>query len=165
MRTDAIGRLLLAVVLLGGGVALAAGRAEVTDPSKVPAPARARRPAELTPSAQRYYRTQYGVEIVGAKLASSGALVRFSYKVTDEGKARIVNDRRSTAILVDERTGAHLAVPVMEKVGPLRQTFSPENGKEYWILFSNKGGLVKPGSRVDVLIGNFRAIGLAVAGD
>jgi hypothetical protein len=55
-----------------------------------------------------------------------------------------------------------LQVPVMEKVGPLRQAMTPESGKEYWMVFSNKGNFVKPGDRVEVLIGSFHADGLMV---
>jgi hypothetical protein len=36
------------------------------------------------------------------------------------------------------------------------------NGKDYWVLFSNKGDLVKVGDRVDVVIGDFSATGLVV---
>jgi hypothetical protein len=50
----------------------------------------------------------------------------------------------------------------MEKVGELRQTATPELGREYWMVFANRGKLVKPGQRVDVMIGPFRAEGLTV---
>jgi hypothetical protein len=55
-----------------------------------------------------------------------------------------------------------LKVPVMEKVGPLRQAFAPEVGKEYWMVFSNKGDVVKKGERVSVVVGSFRVDGLVV---
>ena len=50
----------------------------------------------------------------------------------------------------------------MEKVGQLRQTATPENGREYWMVFSNRSHIVKPGNRVTVVIGTFRAQGLVV---
>jgi hypothetical protein len=34
--------------------------------------------------------------------------------------------------------------------------------KIYWTAFSNKGGFVKPGHSVNVVIGQFRAEGLVV---
>jgi len=37
-----------------------------------------------------------------------------------------------------------------------------ENGKTYWMAFSNKGSLVKPGHRVSVVIGPVRIDGLIV---
>jgi len=53
-------------------------------------------------------------------------------------------------------------VPSMDKVGQLRQSGPPEAGKTYWMVFSNKGNLVRPGHRVGVVIGAFRATSLAV---
>jgi hypothetical protein len=50
----------------------------------------------------------------------------------------------------------------MEQIGQLRQSADPEEGKSYWMAFSNKGRLVKRGDRVDVVIGQFRADGLVV---
>jgi len=44
----------------------------------------------------------------------------------------------------------------------LRQTAKPENGREYWMAFSNKSKLIKPGSRVDIVIGSFRINDLVV---
>jgi hypothetical protein len=55
-----------------------------------------------------------------------------------------------------------LAVPSLEKIGKLRQSSTPLPGKVYWMAFSNRGGHVKPGHRVDVVIGQFRATSLVV---
>jgi hypothetical protein len=123
---------------------------------------RSRGTPELTPSARRYYQSVWGVDILGVKPVSSGAMLRFSYRVVDANKAKALNDKKATPHLVDQATRASLVIPTMEKVGQLRQSATPENGREYWMLFSNKGNFVKPGSRVDVVIGNFRAEGLIV---
>ena len=64
--------------------------------------------------------------------------------------------------MVSQRARVVLQVPVMDKVGALRQSMPPETGKDYWMVFSNKGNFVKPGDRVDVLIGAFHADGLMV---
>ncbi len=118
--------------------------------------------SELNGKAKRYYQHIWGVDILGVKLVSSGLMLRFSYRVLDANKAQTLNDKKATPLLIDQKTGAQLVVPTMEKVGQLRQSSRPENGREYWMLFSNKGNLVKAGSRVDVVIGNFRAKGLMV---
>jgi hypothetical protein len=118
--------------------------------------------AELNPKAKRYYQLNWGVDILGVKLVSSGLMLRFSYRVLDANKARTLNDKKATPLLIDQKTGTKLVVPTMEKVGQLRQSPPPENGREYWMVFSNNGHLVKAGSRVDVVIGNFRAKGLMV---
>jgi hypothetical protein len=49
----------------------------------------------------------------------------------------------------------------MEKVR-LRQSMTPENGKTYWMVFSNKGNHVKAGHQVSVVIGQVRIDGLVV---
>ncbi len=117
---------------------------------------------ELNPKARKYYQRVWGIDILGVKPVSSGSLLRFSYRVLDAKRATALNDKRATPLLIDQSTGARLVVPTMEKVGQLRQSSAPENGREYWMLFSNKGSLVRPGSRVDVVIGTFRAVGLVV---
>jgi len=63
---------------------------------------------------------------------------------------------------VDERARVRLVVPNMDRIGNLRQSSPPEVGKVYWMVFSNKEKFVKPGDRVSVVIGKFRADGLLV---
>jgi hypothetical protein len=108
------------------------------------------------------YRRLWGVDELKLKATSSGALIRFSFRVVDANKAKVLNDKKVAPILTDETTGARLEVPIMEKVGQLRQTATPQNGREYWMVFLNRSHLVKPGSRVAVEIGNFRVSGLVV---
>jgi hypothetical protein len=117
---------------------------------------------ELTSVQKRYYGLIWGVEILGVKVVSSGLMLRFSYRVLDANKAKVLNDKKATPLLIDQKSGSKLEVPTLEKVGQLRQSPPPENGHEYWMVFSNKGEVVKPGSRVDIVIGNFRAKGLVV---
>jgi hypothetical protein len=116
----------------------------------------------MTESARKIYELQWGVSRMSAQLAESGQLVRFSYQVTDATKAAILNDKASSPYLLDEKAHAVLQVPTMEKVGQLRQSNSPENGKSYWMVFSNKGYIVKPGHQVSVVIGRFRVDKLVV---
>jgi hypothetical protein len=107
------------------------------------------------------YQALWGIDRVRVSTVSSGAFLRFSYRVLEANKAKALHDERSTPYLIDEKTGAVLQVPNLPKVGELRPKMTPVDGKAYWMVFSNKG-LVKPGSRVDVLIGRFRADGLVV---
>ena len=109
-----------------------------------------------------YYKRKWGVDVVGVRLVSSGAMLRFSYRVIDSEKAKPLNDKRWNPYLIDEATGAKLGVPEMEKVGKLRQTGPTQEGRVYWMVFGNPGSLVKHGNRVDVVIGNFRADGIVV---
>ena len=64
--------------------------------------------------------------------------------------------------LFDAQAGVKLVVPQMEKVGKLRQESTPHTGMTYWMAFSNPTRAVKPGHRVDVVIGRFRANNLIV---
>jgi hypothetical protein len=135
-----------------------------------PSPAAAKRkphPTHYAPDrfagrAGKFYELTWGVDSLNVKLVESGELVRFSYRVLDPLKARLLNDKQSEASLIDPKAGVRLAVPTMEKVGQLRQTASPEAGRSYWMTFSNKGGHVVRGDRVDVVIGTFKASFLAV---
>ena len=95
-------------------------------------------------------------------MVSSGFMLRFSFRVLDADKAKVLNDKKNTPYLIDETTNTKMEVPAMEKIGKLRQTAAPENGRQYWMIFSNRGLVVKPGNRVDIVIGNFRVNGLVV---
>jgi hypothetical protein len=117
---------------------------------------------EMPASARQMYALTWGVDELTVKIAESGQLVRFSYRVTDADKAGALNEKTSTPYLLDEKARAILQVPTMEKVGPLRQSQMPEIGKSYWMVFSNKGDHVKVGDRVSVVIGRMRVDGLIV---
>ena len=120
------------------------------------------RPDRFAGRAAAYYRLIWGIEGLSVRSAESGEVIRFSYQVLDPQKAKVLNDQKLEPALIDEGAHVTLVVPMMDKVGKLRQTTSPEPGKTYWMLFSNKGGHVKRGDRVDVVIGNFHANGLVV---
>jgi hypothetical protein len=119
-------------------------------------------PIRLAKRATALYESVWGVDSLIVKWAESGELVRFSYRVTDPEKAKVLADKKSEPVLIDPQAGVKLVVPTMEKVGALRQTSTPEAGKSYWMAFSNSGRRVKRGDHVDVVIGTFRAQGLTV---
>jgi hypothetical protein len=107
-------------------------------------------------------RRLWGVDNVHVRSTASGALVRFSYRVVDADKARTLNSKDATPYLVDEQHGLALQIPVMEQVGQLRQVAAPQNGRDYWMAFSNKGRYLKPGNHVTLIAGNLRISGLVV---
>jgi hypothetical protein len=112
--------------------------------------------------ARQYYALFWGVEDFSVKSVESGEIVRFSYRVLDADKAKMLNDKKNEPSLIDPQASVRLVVPTLEKVGQLRQSTAPEAGKVYWMAFSNKGRYVKPGHRVNITIGNFHADGLIV---
>jgi hypothetical protein len=120
------------------------------------------RPSPFSKRAQLHYDLTWGVDSLKVKYAESGEMIRFSYRVLDSEKAKSLNDKKNEPSLIDLKAGVKLVVPSLEKVGKLRQSSTPEAGKMYWMAFSNKGRLVKPGDRVNVVIGNFHANGLVV---
>ena len=109
-----------------------------------------------------FYRTVWGVDSIDVKWGESGEVIRFSYRVLDAHKAAALNDKRFAPSLIDPRAGVSLVVPALENVGQLRQSATPEDGKSYWMVFSNKGRLVKRGDHVAVVIGPFKAENLVV---
>jgi hypothetical protein len=120
------------------------------------------RPATHDEHATRYYMAAWGVDRMRVSRVASGTLIRFTYRVSDPVQAAALRDKAATPVLYAPRAHAQLSVPIMEKIGPLRQTGALEAGREYWIAFSNKGNLVRPGDRVNVSVGRFHAEGLLV---
>ena len=110
-----------------------------------------------------YYEAVWGIEVPSVKAVESGVILRFNYRVLDPEKAKPLNDKKLNPLLVSPEKGIQLVVPSMEKVGQLRQApHELEAGKSYWMAFSNSGRLLKPGDRVDIVIGSFHARGLLV---
>ncbi len=119
-------------------------------------------PGRLSTHALAYYGAVWGINDLTVKAVESGELIRFSYQVLEPQKASLLNDKAKTPYLIAPDAGIRLSIPTLEKVGQLRQSGSPEYGKSYWMAFSNPGRRVKPGDRVDIVIGQFRAQGLVV---
>lgn len=112
--------------------------------------------------ARMYYQGVFGVDGLVVRQVEAGEMIRFSYRVLDPDKAKVLNDKKYQPELIDPRAGVKLSVPSLEKVGQLRQSVTPEAGKSYWMAFSNKGRLVKRGDLVEIVIGTFHATGLIV---
>ena len=109
-----------------------------------------------------YYEGVWGVGELRVKVAESGELIRFNYRVVDPEKAKALNDKKAEPVLFDAQARVKLVVPQLEKVGSLRQSSTPKAGMVYWMAFSNPTLAVKRGHRVDVVIGSFRANNLIV---
>lgn len=120
------------------------------------------RPTRTHTRAREYYQSVWGIDNMLVRHTASSNLIRFSYRVTDPERAKVLGDKQITPYLIGQRSHAMLKIPVMEKVGQLRQTGTAVAGKEYWMVFSNKGNLVKPGEPVNVVIGPFHVEGLVV---
>ncbi|RQZ38582.1 hypothetical protein DIE16_14420 [Burkholderia sp. Bp9090] len=120
------------------------------------------RPVKLPQHAKTYYQATRGIDNMRVRHTASDNLIRFSYRVTDPMAAKGLGDKNAMPHLYGQTSHALLDIPVMDKIGPLRQSGPPQAGQEYWMVFSNKGNLIKPGERVNVLIGSFHIDGLVV---
>jgi hypothetical protein len=115
-----------------------------------------------TAKSKHYYSEVWGVDKLRASYTSSGNLIKFSYRVIQPKLAKTLGDHENAPELIGIRSNAVLHIPTMEKIGQLRQMSAAEADKDYWMVFSNKGNLVRPGDEVSVIIGRFRADGLIV---
>jgi hypothetical protein len=130
--------------------------------SAAPHPSSPYHTEKLTEKAKQLYAGVWGIDALKVSYTSSGNLIRFSYRVLDPVRAKPLADKKSTPYMLGQKSHALLQVPVMEKIGALRQAAPPEAGQDYWMVFSNKGHPIKPGDRVNVMIGSFHADGLMV---
>jgi hypothetical protein len=167
MSTTGLALAPLVVGLLAGSVAWAQPPAPQTPAAHAPSAQAPRtrsryRPDRFAGRAGSYYRLVWGVDSLAVKWVESGEVLRFTYRVLDPSKAQALNDKKTEPVLTAPEAGVQLVVPSMENVGQLRQSAPPEEGKSYWMVFSNKGRLVKRGAHVSVVIGAFHADGLVV---
>jgi hypothetical protein len=170
MRLPGTALLLVAVFAVG---MLVSAPAQSATPAQAAAPAPPSAPSappvwrgsqlnRLSQRAQMYYAGAWGVDDLHVKVAESGQIIRFNYRVVDPQKATVLNDKKVEPELFDPQGKVMLVVPQMEKVGKLRQSSTPKVGMTYWMAFSNPTLAVKRGHRVDVVIGSFRATNLVV---
>ena len=154
----------LAVLMTGCLIVCTGAQADAPQPPKSNAaqPAAIPRAIPRSTRGEMWYAARYGVDQMRVRYTASGASVEFRYRVVDPDKAAMLTDKHATPYMIDEQTGIKLEVPVMEQIGALRQTAPPEQGREYWMLFANRGKVVKPGQRVDVSMGAFHVRGLTV---
>ncbi len=78
----------------------------------------------------------------------------------EEGRAAL--RPQDEAEPVHQSSGKVLVVPSTAKLGPLRNSYTPKEGRIYWMFFGNAGDLVKSGDKVTVAIGDFRAENIVV---
>ena len=106
--------------------------------------------------------SQWGVEVASIRLTAHNHMIDYRYRVLDAEKAADLFKRQIKPQLIHQETGYALAVPDTAKVGPLRNSNTPQDGKIYWMFFGNAGDLVKAGDRVTVVIGDYRVEDLVV---
>jgi hypothetical protein len=105
---------------------------------------------------------QWGIEITSIRLTANDYMIDYRYKVLDAAKATDLFKRQIKPYLIHQETEKVLAVPETAKLGPLRSSNTPQEGKIYWMFFGNAGDLVKTGDKVTIVIGDFQVEDLIV---
>ena len=118
--------------------------------------------ASAAVTASEQLAAQWGVEVASIRLTAHNHMIDYRYRVLDAQKATDLFNRQIKPHLIHQKTGKVLAVPETAKLGPLRNSNIPKDGKIYWMLFGNAGGLVQSGDQVTVVIGEFRVEDLVV---
>jgi len=132
------------------------------------AAAEARRLAGLQPDPgpdSKALADKWGVEVIGMRLTSAGYMLDFRFRVLDADKALPLFDHRIKPYVVADKSDIKLPVPMAPKVGAFRPTNRGKNikaDKTYYMVFANPDSYVKPGEKVSVVIGDFRAENLTV---
>ena len=105
---------------------------------------------------------KWGIELVAMRSTAAGHMVDFRYRVLDAEKAAPLFVRKTKPYLIHQESGKALAVPNTAKLGSLRNSNIPQQGRTYWMFFGNSHGLIQIGDKVTVAIGDFRAIDIEV---
>jgi hypothetical protein len=105
---------------------------------------------------------KWGIRPLSIRQTADGNMLDFRYRITDAEKASPFFSPAIKPIIIDEDTGAVMAVPNVPKVGSMRSTRKPLKDRNYFILFANPQKHIKPGHKVTVVIGDYRAEHLVV---
>ena len=105
---------------------------------------------------------KWGIELVAMRSTAAGHMVDFRYRVLDAEKAAPLFERQTKPYLIHQSSGKVLAVPNTAKLGSLRNSNTPQEGRTYWMFFGNHHGVVQSGDKVTVAIGDFRAADIEV---
>ena len=106
---------------------------------------------------------EWGIEVVGLYPAVGGRVLDLRYKILETAKAALLPNQPGQIYLIDEATGAAISLPNSPRTGSIPQNPQKlEAGRTYSMGFPNPGGRFKSGSKVTVVIGNFRAEHLTV---
>lgn len=152
------------------------GPVENGETAEQPSPATAWRPppmpepapfssVEMDPEQARNLAERWGVKVLGMRLTSAGYMLDFRFRVLDAEKALPLFDHRIKPFVLAEHSQVKLPVPMAAKVGALRPTNRGKNikpDKNYYMIFGNPDSYLKPGQKVSVVIGDFRAEHLTV---
>lgn len=105
---------------------------------------------------------KWGIRLLGLRLSAAGYLLDFRYRVVDPEKAATIFSRAEKPYLIDQATGRKVVVPNPPKVGPLRNSDTPQANRNYFTMFANPGTFIRSGNKVTIVVGDFRVENLVV---
>jgi hypothetical protein len=158
----------IAIPLLAFAIALISPALQAAESKWTPPPMPEPAPyAEVNLGAEQVkaLREEWGIEVLGIRLASADMMMDFRFRVHDAEKALSLFDHRIKPYLVVDRNNIKLPVPMAAKVGALRPTNRGNNIKadrNYFMIFGNPDRHVKAGETVTIVVGDFRVEHLLV---
>jgi hypothetical protein len=151
--------------------------APVAGPPVMKQPVAPRTPASALPAIASSLEDQWGIHVSGIKLTSANLVMELRYEVTDPAKSALLNDGATAASVIAPDTGTTIRIgaPPQREGGVSEHSRArsaalmmrgagsfppPPNriiaGKTYTIQLPNPPDLIKKGTRVVVVIGDFR---------
>jgi hypothetical protein len=118
--------------------------------------------ANVQPLTYEELEKKWGVRPLSVRQTADGHMLDFRYRITDVEKASPLFSPTIKPLIIDEDTGAVMAVPNVPKVGSMRSTRKPLKDRTYFMLFANPQKHIQPGHKVTVVIGDCRAEHLVV---
>lgn len=121
--------------------------------------------AGKTETPRRRGESKLGIRTEGLRLSAAGYMLDFRYRVIDPVKAAPLLDKKIRPYLLDDASGAQLAVPDTAKLGQLRTTGRNKvvhGDRDYFILFANPGRFVQAGNKMTLVMGDMRLEDLTV---
>lgn len=143
-----------AVAVLAGGALLAAGLLAASVAGQADAAAGPPR----TPT-DRVVEANSGIRVLAAHVVGAGGIVELTYQVLDPAKASIVEgDVDRTPLITDAKTGDQL-----HDTAAMRHGHVMRPAGTYFLLYFNKGKVIKPGDVIDVTINGSTLHGVPVS--
>ena len=94
------------------------------------------------------------------KLAESGEIIRFSWRVLDPDRAATLSNQKLEPSLTDPQAGISLVVPTVENIGMLRQTSAPPPASPIGWPFQTRGGGSNAATALILRLGRFGRMAL-----
>lgn len=106
---------------------------------------------------------QWGIRVSALRLSMADSYIDMRYTVLDPQKASRLGDGKTTACLLDSASGTKLLMPRPPSEGAFPPTGNRlASGRLYFAVVPNKGGTLRSGSKVTLLVGNALATNLTV---